>query len=192
MSEEEIARGETVIASVGVVLYRNRRHEGQIEVLVAERQKEPWKGYTALVFGGLVKETDENVPAAAKREGREEAGETLSFAIKRPVGIYGPQIYFHELALSGDSELTAMPTAIPISDKHFVIIVYAAEVLSGTPTENEEMRKFRFVSPLVLAEERRELAFGDALVLANFWYRIRHDPSWTRPEITRLIYGSPD
>lgn len=186
MSEEDMARGKGVISSAGVVIYRRRG--GAVEVLVAERQNEPWRGYTALVFGGLVdEEQEEYVWQAADREGREETGRTVKFAIKRLVGIYGPRIYFHELTRTDSSELVAIKTPTPISDKHFVMVVYAAEALSGTPTENAEMRKFRFVTPLTLAEERCSLAFGDALVLADFSHKILHHPSWANPKMASWI-----
>lgn len=185
MSEREILEGKTVITSAGMLFYR--RNRGEIEVLTAIRQNEPWKRYNAIVFGGLVQKSDKNTGWAALREGHEETGGTLRCSgALRLVGIYGPQNYFHEIRRNG-SELIAITTSTPISDKHFVMIVYADEVLSGVPTENPEMHNLRFIKPLVLADEGLRLAFEDALILADFWHKIRYHPSWMDPKIVSLI-----
>lgn len=185
MSREEIERGETVIASAGMLFYRKNR--GEVEILTAERQNESWKKCNVIVFGGLVQPGDRNAGLAALREGHEETGRTLRCSgALRQVGIYGPQNYFHELKRDG-SELIAIPTAIPISDKYFIMIVYASEVLSGVPTENPEMLNLRFVNPLAMADESRRLAFEDALVLADFWHRIRYHPSWMDSRIASWV-----
>lgn len=185
MSQDEVDRGEVVIASAGMLFYR--RNRGEIEVLTAERQNVPWKGHNAIVFGGLVQNGDKNVAWAALREGHQETGETMRCSgALRLVGIYGPQNYFHELRRDG-SELIAVPTSTPISDKHFVMIVYAVEVLAGEPTENPEMHNLRFINPIALADEGLRLAFEDALILADFWHKIRRHPSWMDPEIASWI-----
>ena len=189
MSEQEIEEGKIVIASAGLLIYR--KVDGAVEVLTAQRQNKPWEGYTTVDFSGLVKKSDRTVKDAAIREGGEETGGTLNFIIKHLIGIYGPQRFWHELKRRG-SDLAAVATAAPISNKYFVATFFAAEVISGEPTANREMQDFRFVSPLALADEGAKLNFDGALVLADFWWKIRYDPSWLDPRVTRWIYGSFD
>lgn len=188
MSEQDMKEGKIVIASAGVLLYRRCR--GEIEVLAATRQGEPWSGHVAVVFGGLVDKDDESPKAAAFREGREETGGTLKFKIRRLVGIYGPKNYFHTLSRENEN-LIATKTEIPISNKYFVVFIYAGEVLEGEPTENREMLNFRFISPLELADEGNPFAFEEALVLADFWHKVHHDPSWRNPEMDKWICTPP-
>ena len=190
MSEGEIARGEKIISAAGMLFFR--RNLGEIEVLTAERQNEPWKGHLAIVFGGLVQKGDKNSGMAAMREGCEKTGQTLNFRTTiRRIGDYGPQNH-HHLLRRRDSELIAVPTSTPISDKHFVIIVYAAEVLSGEPTGNKEMRNFRFENPLTLADEGRPLTYIDPPVLSDFWHQMRHHDSWRDPKIASWMFTPQD
>lgn len=193
MSQEEVDRGEVVVASAGMLFYR--RNSGEIEVLTAIRQNEPWKGYTTIDFGGLVKPLDgsghpANMGAAhaALREGKEEGGKKFQLGAVRFLGHYGPQNFWHELERRSQ-EIVAIPTQIPTSNKdHFVHIIYAAAVLSGEPVETAEMKKPRWENPLDLADEGRPLAFEGALVLTDFWHKIRHHPSWTDPELASWIF----
>ncbi|MBI2640831.1 MAG: NUDIX domain-containing protein [Candidatus Sungbacteria bacterium] len=191
MGEEEIARGEIVIASAGMLFYRRRL--GEIEVLTAIRQNEPWAGCTTVDFGGLVKPSDRNVAWAAIREGGEETGGKLQFHGLRLVGDYGPQNFWHKLKRQGQ-DLIAIPTETPISGKyHFVHLIYAAEVFAGEPAENPEMLYFRWAKPLDLADEGCMFAFEGALVLAEFWHKIRNHPSWGRdPEVASWIVTPRD
>lgn len=192
MNQEKVDRGETVITSAGMLFYR--RNRGEIEVLTATRQNEPWRGYTTIDFGGLVKPLDgSGYPAnlgaayAAMREGKEEVGKKFRLGAMRLVGLYGPQNFWHELERRGQ-EVVAIPTSISISNKdHFVHVIYAAEVLSGEPTETAEMKNPRWERPLDLAGEGRRTTFVGALILADFWHKIHHHPFWADPKIASWI-----
>jgi len=190
MSQEEVDRRETVDASAGLLFYR--RGGGEIEVLTATRQNQPWQGHTAVEFGGLTKDRDKSVAHTALREGHEETGGTLRLHnALRLIGIYGPQNFWHELKRRYD-ELVAVPTPIPISERCFVHIVYAAEVLSGEPVETPEMRNFSWAKPLDLADEGRQFTFENALVLADFWHKICHHSSWKDPATASWFYTPRD
>ena len=88
MSEQDIEAGRRVIASVGTVIYR--WNQQSLEVLVGERQNEPWKGYSMIAFGGLVDGTDRSIEHAARREAYEETGGRLRLIDYQLLGHYGP------------------------------------------------------------------------------------------------------
>lgn len=187
MSEKEIQRGDIVIASAGMLLYRDT--PDRAKVLAGKRRNEPWAGYNLLVFGGLVKASDENVLQAAHREAHEETGGMLKITPQdashigtfeltnfkeqnvSPIGVFGPKSWHHVLALDESAkEVRTIKTGEEISAKYkFLMTVFAGLVLQREmPPENDEVYDFRWVDPVEFARNKSPCAFDQALALEKF------------------------
>ncbi|MBI2122247.1 MAG: NUDIX hydrolase [Candidatus Sungbacteria bacterium] len=172
MSEADIARGDIVIASAGMILYRYTK-TGNIEVLVGKRSGEPWKGCYLCVFGGLVQPEDKNVFTAAIREAMEETGGKLCIKPQGiRIGTFGPKSFHHLLSLNKKNQVQAVKTNTLISIRHsFAMTVYAGLVVSGKPRDTREVKELCFECPHVLASKEAPFAFEQALILQKFCKR---------------------
>ncbi len=166
VSEQDVEAGRRVIASVGTIIYRwDRKH---LEVLVGERQNEPWKGYSMIAFGGLIDGTDHSIGQAAMREAREETGGKLGLANFKFLDHYGPLSFHHHLYLSEPNTIIATRTEEEISKKYkFVVAMFCAECVSGEARDNDEVKYIRFENALDLARRETKLAFEQALILRD-------------------------
>lgn len=192
MSQKEVLEGRGVLASAGMVLYRH--HEGEIEILKARRKTDPWNGYTSIIFGGLVKPTDESGLDTALREAQEETGRNLIIEVPYPFPIdaLGPQSFHYLLRFVGAGYPYAVKTDQPISSvAQFVTLVYAGRVSAGEPRSTKEMGNFEWVHPLELAKNERELAFDQALVLQHFWELKFFHGFFKNSKICDWVHSSP-
>ncbi|OGZ00435.1 MAG: hypothetical protein A2945_03785 [Candidatus Liptonbacteria bacterium RIFCSPLOWO2_01_FULL_52_25] len=179
MSEQDIEAGRRVIASVGTVIYRwDRRH---LEVLVGERQNEPWKGYSMIAFGGGIDPDDFSVESAARREALEETGRGLEFLDGEFLHHYGPRSFHHRIYLDAQNAIQVVRTEKEISEKYkFVAAMFCAECIGGEPRDNDEVKHVRFEDVLELARMETKLAFEQALVLRDAYLRLVVFPNFSQ------------
>lgn len=186
MSEEEVTQGKVVVASAGMILYR-WPPGGGIEILVGRRGNEPWRGSYSVVFGGLMKGTDESALQTAMREAMEETSHGLKILPKYPypIGIFGPKNFHHLLAIdekTGDPK--AIKTENAISKKYkFLLVVFAGLVTGGAPIGNDEAYNFRWVEPVEFAKEEPPCAFQQALALEMFYKMYKYSDNLRNPRI---------
>jgi ADP-ribose pyrophosphatase YjhB (NUDIX family) len=116
------------------------------KVLIVRRQRPPAKGiYT---FPGGVVEAGETLHEAVTREVREETALSIE-----PV------------ALAGHREVL-MRDAGGRVERHFVILCFAARLISGTPTANEEIDEILWLKPAELAGLRTTEGLAEIVAAA--------------------------
>ena len=117
------------------------------EVLLVKRGRAPLVGYWSFPGGGV--EIGERLEEAARREVREETG--MEIAVDRQID------HAEIIARDADGRI----------ERHYVLIVFAARVLSGEVRAGDDAMEARFmplsdVAGLNLTEDtRRILAAGD-------------------------------
>ena len=172
MFSEDHPAGKTVTASVGTIIFRRR----PLRVLTGIRKNWPWEGYRLVVFGGCINPLrDKTALDAAQREAMEETGCVLILEDFNFLGAYGPQSYHHELSFDYEGKkIVAKATSKKISkEAKFVMLAYYAEHLAGIPRDNKEISKLEFIEPEILAQNGLALAFDQALILADFYKKIK-------------------
>jgi ADP-ribose pyrophosphatase YjhB (NUDIX family) len=104
-------------------------HKGK--VLIVRRDRPPAEGVYTLP-GGLV-----------------EAGETLIGAVAREV-LEETELVIEPVALAGHREVITQD-ADGKFERHFVILCFASQLISGTPVANEEIAEILWLDPAELA-----------------------------------------
>jgi len=191
MSGDEIRRGEVVIASVGTILYCFM--PDGLKILAGERQNEPWVGTNLFIFGGLVSAQDETVEQAALREAKEETSPSLEIQIRHFIGCYGPKSVHYRLTLTDLGELVAIPTKEEMSRYKFVMLAFAGEVTGGylITRPNQESGRLSWIAPKELAANGKPYAFDSALILADFYNKLRHESNFAAsPVIKKALWDS--
>lgn len=113
------------VLAVSAAIFRNDK------VLIVRRARAPGQGIYTLPGGGV--ELGETLAEAAIREVREETALTVA-----PVGLAG-----HRDVIVRDSDGR--------TERHFVVLCFAARWLAGDPIPNDELSEARWRDPAEIA-----------------------------------------
>ena len=158
----EPLRRPTANVSSDALVYRGTTID-DVEILVATRQNEPWKGCVTGPFGGYIDPDDINPTTAAVRELTEETG--LTAEVRFLIGIYGPERY-HYTPTIDERFVGALVTSQPAHVRPVVAFVFAAQVTGGVLGDTAEQKGMRWVRPDDLVGV--DFAFDHARAITHF------------------------
>lgn len=152
-----------------VYQYVDSKH---LQILHGIRGNDPFKGMITVPVGGYMSPNDLNPLYTAKREVKEETGETtdklkgLEVRITALIGMYGPQRRHYVFDVGGG----VFPTNEPGHILPVHAYVFAAEVIGGQITDTDEQAGMQFLPYWTLIQRHgQNMAFDHARVLYDFW-----------------------